>query len=173
MLRATNAACMRSASSVTANSSKLVPAKAGGTRERGLARDLPALFPAANATEHLVGGEAVDQSDGARQAEHRFCYERSRQSAPILGFAPAPTAWRWRYEGFQADRVEHMDQPLQRFGQRVEFLPHPGEQRRLDTVPPGDRAVMRFGHGASDSWWQAWRLADSRRIESKSVVREQ
>ena len=151
MLRAISAACMRSASSVTANSSKLVPAKAGGTRERGLARDLPALFPATYTTKHAIRGEAVDQCDGGRQAEHGFCHERPRQGTPIFRLAATPAAWRRRHEGLQADRIEHMDQPFQRFGKRVEFLPHPGEQSRLDTVPPGDRAVMRFRHHASNA----------------------
>ena len=168
-LRATSAACMRSASSVTANSAKLVPAKAGGAGKRGLARDFPAFFPAAYAAQRLVDREAFDEGDGGWYAQHRFRHEAACQGASVLGLTSAPTTRRGRHEGFQTDGVEHMDQALQALGQRVEFLPHPGEQSALDMAPSGHHAVAWFRHDASDSRREAHRLTDSDSVESKFI----
>src|SRR5271166_2688590 len=107
---------------------------------------LRASFPTENATQRLVDIEALDQSGGGRNAQHRLGDESPGEGAAIVRRA-AGASGRLGNEGLEADHVEGHDEPPERFGDRVDFLAKPRKQIALDVVPARFHSVERIvGH---------------------------
>ena len=117
-----------------------------GAGKGSFRRHLRASFPTENATQRPVDIEALDQSGGGRNAQHRLGDESPGEGAAIVRRA-AGASGRFGNEGLEADHVEGRDEPPERFGHRVDFLAKPRKQIALDVVPARFHSVERIvGH---------------------------
>src|SRR5208337_3036610 len=123
-----------------------------GAGKGSFRRHLRASFPTENATQRLVDIEALDQSGGGRNAQHRLGDESPGEGAAIVRRA-AGASGRFGNKGLEADHVEGRDEPPERFGHRV------GRTTPLAGQPVPAQAPRRYGAGPSEAGFCAWRNA--------------